>query len=606
MFGAGAVLVALGLSGPARAAPAEISADTLTVKDGIATGEGGVRVTFQDQIASGQSFTYDLSSGRLVIERGTWSRPEGALSFERAEIQVGDGAGLVLAGTYEGRDGRLKVEGDRLAWVDEGALEGEGVRFTTCDCPVPAWSVSARQVHVTLDEVATFRGAWISVCERPVLPVPAGRFPLAERASGLLPPSVGLGEDGLVLAEPVYLTLGPSADLTLSPELRTLRGARLLTEGRYALAQGEGVARAVGGWDWAEGAARGAIDLDHRSTAGRAWAAADALWWSDADYGADYGDSWFSRHAPWTEARGQVGWGPLALESDTFQADTAQTQAPIALVARLASPIGPVSAQGEARLDGLGNGARLSEIEGLSPRALGRAQLTWGPDLDVLRLSGTARLWGVARPGEVPWGQTDERLHLGLPLWAPLPRGTFTAEIGATGALSQDLGSPDPQVPDEALAPAWSVGPVLELRLVTGAGVPLSASLRAPDTPSGWRPQGELRLQRGPWSAQAWGTRQVQSLALARDDGSTAAGLDAARGEALTQARTWAAATLPGRWSAWRPSVNALVDLDEPALLSVGGGLRLRPACDCVQAELSATVSQDRAWPDLGLNVSVW
>ena len=71
------VLAALLMSGAAAADPALLEAGTLTLKDGVASGEGGVRVTFQDQIAIGQRFTYQLDAGLLVIEEGAWTRPEG-------------------------------------------------------------------------------------------------------------------------------------------------------------------------------------------------------------------------------------------------------------------------------------------------------------------------------------------------------------------------------------------------------------------------------------------------------------------------------------------------------------------------------------------------
>lgn len=605
------LLGALALSGSAHAGsahadPALLEAETLALKDGIATGEGAVRVTFQDQVAYGQRFTYDLRSGLLIIEDGAWTRPEGALSFQRAEIEVGDGTGLALEGRYEGRDGRLKIEGDRLTWASERTLEGEGVSFTTCTCERPAWSVSAREVRVTLDEVATFRGAWISICEQPVLPVPAGRLSLSDRKSGLLAPSLGFGEDGLVLAQPLYLTLGPAADLTLSPELRSARSARLLTELRYALADGRGATRAVGGWDWESAAARGALDVQHQQRAGRASLGVDALWWSDLDYGADYGDSWFSRSAPWTEARALAAWGPLALESDSFQTEESMAQRPVAAAFRGVGALGPVAAQAEARLDGLTEGASLGASSGLSPRALGRASAAWGADLDVLRGRARAGALAVAYPGAAPWAQGWSRLDVAVPLWGATARALWTFDLGADALISRTVGTVSPRLADEAPQPAWSAGPTLRATATTAAGVPLSATLAAPWTPDGLRPQGELRLRHGPWLAEGYADLDVQELALARDDGTLALGVGGARAEELAQGRMNAGFTLPGKASAWRPSASALLDLDGLDLVSLGLGLRLRPACDCVQAEVTAAISQDRALPDLGFKLEIW
>ena len=601
------MLAALLAGGVARAGEALIEADTLSVQAGIASGEGGVRVTIQDQIATGQSFTYDLERGLLIVRDGAWSRPEGTVSFSRAEIQVADGAGIALEGRYLGRDGRLSVSGDRLVWVDEGVIEGERVRLTTCACARPTWSVSAAEVRVTLDEVATFRGAWISLCEQPLVPVPAGRLALSDRQSGLLAPDLGLGEDGLRVAVPVYLTLGPHADLTLSPELRTARSARLLSEVRYALpGRDGGTARAAAGWDWKSAAARGALDVDHASAWGRARAGVDALWWSDPDYGEDYGDSWFSRRAPWTEARALGAWGPLAVETDSFQAEEAMDQRPVSAVLRGVGALGSVSGRAEARLDGLSEGARLAALDGLSPRALGRASAAWGADLGVIEALARGQVGAVARADEAPWAQGSAGLDLTLPLWWSGRRALWLLDVGGAGLISHTLGDAQPVLADEALAPAWSAGPTLRATALSRAGVPLSATLRLPWTPEGLAPQAELRLRHGPWSATGSGDRALQELTLGRDDGSLALGLGAARATDLLQARVSAAVPLPGPLSAWRPSASALLDLEAPALLSTSLGLRFRPACDCVEAELSGALSEDRAWPDLSFRLQIW
>ena len=147
---------------------------------------------------------------------------------------------------------------------------------------------------------------------------------------------------------------------------------------------------------------------------------------------------------------------------------------------------------------------------------------------------------------------------------------------------------------------------MLHATAITALGAPLSASLRLPWTADGLAPEGELRLHHGPWSASGYGDTALQELSLGHDDGSLALSLGASRASELLQARASAAIPLPGRLSAWRPSASALVDLDQPALLSTGLGLRYRPACDCVEAEVRGAINEDRAWPDLSLRLQIW
>ena len=226
------------------------------------------------------------------------------LTFARAEIQLGeDLSGVLLQARYTGE--RFIAEGDELVILDADTLQGGDLTVTVCRCEVPTWDVTARAVTVELDEVARFTGGWIRVCEQRVLPVPAGIVPLAERRSGLLPPRIGYGQDGVIAAQPVFLTLGESADLTAEPEWRQARGLRGRGTLRYALAPGGEGGQLDGalGYDQSQSRWRGAASVQHGWGPGPVWSAVDARYQSDPDYLADYGEDFLSRAAPWMESR---------------------------------------------------------------------------------------------------------------------------------------------------------------------------------------------------------------------------------------------------------------------------------------------------------------
>lgn len=602
-----ATLAALLLAGEALAGTARLSADRLELDDGVVTGEGHVTLELGQQRASGARFRYDLERGVVLLESGSWTRPEGTLSFAAAEIDLGQGQGVVLDGRYQGRDGRLAVEGERLAWLGEGELAGEGVRLTTCACDRPPWEVEAREVRVRLDDVAYFKGGWISICEVRLIPVPLGSVPLAERRSGLLVPRLGYGEDGLLLGAPVYLTLGPAADLTLTPELRSERGARALAELRYALPREQGGALGLaGGWDWRTEAARGALRLSHRQAEGRLRLGAEALVWSDPAYGADYGDSLLSRRAPWTEALLHAAYGPLRLESDTFQDDLPLGQRPMGAVVSTAGPLGPLALLAEGRLDAFGDAPDAGSLADPEARARARARLSGGRELGVLRVEGALEARATSWLDGAPWGEGRGGLGLALPLWAPRPGGVLILEpgLGLEGALA--LGEPDLRRPDDALPPPWALGPALSFRRVGLSGVPVSGWVELPWTEEGLDPRGALRLGVGHWEARAQAALALSEGQIAWDDGRLRAAVGAAVAGSLAQARGELAADLPGRLALLRPSWRGLVDVAEGALLSQTLGLRLGPACDCLELEASATFSEDRALPELGLRLDVW
>ncbi len=604
---AGLALLGLLASGAAWAGEAVLRAQTLELRDGVATGAGGVEVTLDDQRATGARFRYDLESGLLTVDDGTWTRPEGQLSFSRAEIDLGAGQGVVLEGSYRGQDGRLQVQGDALSWLGEGELSGEGVRVSTCACAPAPWAVEAREVHVRLDEEVRFTGGWISICDRRVLPVPAGSIPLAERRSGLLLPLVGYGEDGLRLGLPVYLTLGPAADWTLTPELRTARGPRLLSELRYALPQGQGGSLgAAGGWDLLQDAPRGALSWQHRQATGRARIGADALVWSDPDYGADLGDSFLARRAPWTEALLHAGYGPLRVLSDTFQGDEALGQHPVGAALAWGGGLGPLAARGGAGWDAFADGEGALQSDPAASRARVEGQLSGGRELGAVRVEGALAGRGASWLDGAPWGQGQAALGLAVPMWAPSGAGYLLLDAGlaADGALT--WGEPDLRRPDEALWSAWRLGPTLSLRRVTVAGVPISGRVQLPWGEDGLDPQGELRLQAGPWAARAQADRALQEGSAGWDDGQLRVMVGAARDEALAVARGELAWTLPGKLASLRPSWRGLVDLEEGGLQSQTLALRWRPLCDCVELELSGATSEDRALPDLGARLEIW
>jgi lipopolysaccharide assembly outer membrane protein LptD (OstA) len=211
--------------------------------------------------------------------------------------------------------------------ADRGSTSGDGSFVGRADydlrLPEPRQEISARHVTVHLDRTATFVGGVIHVCGVPLLPIPVGRLALVDRKSGLLVPRIGAVEDGFLVAAPYYLTLGPSADVTVAPELRTERGVRALGELRYALAPDEGgTVSGFYGHDEIEDRWRSAVGIEHGWAPGPVRTGLRGEWVSDTDVLADYSDNYLARSTPWTEVLGTVGVGPFRVETDTSKLQT--------------------------------------------------------------------------------------------------------------------------------------------------------------------------------------------------------------------------------------------------------------------------------------------
>ncbi|MFO0599393.1 MAG: LPS assembly protein LptD [Myxococcaceae bacterium] len=126
----------------------------------------------------------------------------------------------------------------------------ETLELTPCDCNFkdPSWSITSSSAVVdTEDERVslTNAGVWIHhvplVGRLPVLWLPWLSLPLTDRQSGILfPRPDGSPLNGFSFEQPVFLTLGRSADVTLTPGFSTggtgpngIAGPRLRSEFRY-------------------------------------------------------------------------------------------------------------------------------------------------------------------------------------------------------------------------------------------------------------------------------------------------------------------------------------------------------------------------------------
>lgn len=174
-------------------------------------------------------------------------------------VQLG-GATTIEEARRRGRN-RLTFTGQRLEGDADGRLSLGGARLTLCDCggSPPTWELRAGHAEVTPGHHATLSWPVLYVTPRflfinrpvPVLVLPWLFLPLGERQTGLLLPTVAsTGASGFGIAQPLFVTLGRSADLTLTPEylfgraatdvragLPSVRGPGLRLELRWAPAE---------------------------------------------------------------------------------------------------------------------------------------------------------------------------------------------------------------------------------------------------------------------------------------------------------------------------------------------------------------------------------
>lgn len=206
--------------------PVEVEADTLTWDWAarLAHLSGEVRLTLEGVVLTADAVTLD-GAAQTVAAAGAVRLVEGPRRLTAARLLLhldrpAAEADAVHVRLMQGERVRLSLDAGHLARVGARVWEGEELRFTPCDCGEgcrPSWSLTAASGTVVPGEGALLWWPTFRILDVPVLPLPVFYLPLAERRTGLLVPRVGWsGRSGFHLAEPFFLTLGPSFDLTLT------------------------------------------------------------------------------------------------------------------------------------------------------------------------------------------------------------------------------------------------------------------------------------------------------------------------------------------------------------------------------------------------------
>ena len=227
-----ALLALLTLCGAAAAqdgAPSSLIADRVEVSPGgVLTAEGGVEIAAEGTLLTATRLVYDRSTGRLEIA--------GPIRLEDAAgtVVLADGADLdaeLRTGIARG----VRVVIDAQLQIAAAELARAGPRFDTLgravasSCrvcaarPTPLWEIRARRVvHDRTERQIYFEGAQFRVAGLPVAYLPRLRLPGPgnDRSTGVLTPSLRTTSQlGTGLSVPVFVALGPSRDVTLTPYL---------------------------------------------------------------------------------------------------------------------------------------------------------------------------------------------------------------------------------------------------------------------------------------------------------------------------------------------------------------------------------------------------
>ena len=129
----------------------------------------------------------------------------------------------------------LIISGSSITRYGNDLYIGNDLTFTPCLSETPAWSIKTDRLHIPLEGYGRAEDARFQIKDAPVAYIPYLLFPAKlKRQSGLLLPSIGSSSDtGFSYGQPIYLTLGRSADMTFTPTFLARRGLLGAAEFRY-------------------------------------------------------------------------------------------------------------------------------------------------------------------------------------------------------------------------------------------------------------------------------------------------------------------------------------------------------------------------------------
>jgi hypothetical protein len=427
--------------------------------------------------------------------------------------------------------------------------------------------------------------------------------------------------DGWRFAQPLYVTLGRTADLTFTPEVRTKRSVRLLGEARYALRGGGGSLTGALGHDYMESGPRGAAAWTHGWSKGTLFTATRGQWTGDRAYYADYGDRFLERGRPYDEARLLLGAGPVEVGNNLFQSGEPTDH----LVADLAvyQPTGPILAgvlgATSVRAGYRAHGRQAWEATG------GSFVLTSHTLLERPFGAGPVRVSALAQ-SHVSADEAGGLLHFEagmdarLPAWRRGARGMshFEPQLVVLYGGHATVG----QVPYDALPPRWTASPRLLYRHTGRAGW-AEATTGMTVTATGWQLDLGGQVRTGHWSGwlQGRGGPDGPGLGTAGVQWATARGAlemawmfsperllyqpDPDNPRGLHQLRSSARWALPGPLRTLEISASSAIDVDGIRWLHRGGGIRWTHPTGCLGVGMEARLDADRSTPDLGLTLEV-
>lgn len=206
-------------------------------EEGVATMAGSVELVQGWRSVEAESIRILQDENRIEMDGGIRMREPGML------ITGGSASIENSSQAMEFRDAEFVLHGlgvrgtaDEVGRDEEGRFYVLNATYSTCEPGEDSWSLSASEIAIDQNQIfATARNMVIKVGDVPIFYAPWFSFPVGEgRKTGLLYPRLSRStENGLDVAQPIYLNLAPDRDMTITPRYIEKRGVGIELETRF-------------------------------------------------------------------------------------------------------------------------------------------------------------------------------------------------------------------------------------------------------------------------------------------------------------------------------------------------------------------------------------
>ena len=183
-----------------------------------------------DEIDFNQETQTVQARGRVQYQYGTYF-----VKADSIDLDLDKKTGVITNGNLT--NGGFSLRGSRMDQIGENRILVKDFDYTTCvDCP-NSWSMTGKEVDLTIDGYAYINDFVFKVKDAPMFWLPYMIVPVkTKRETGILFPRFGANDiHGFYFVQPAFWAINRWSDMTLAGGYFSKRGARIEWEGRYSL-----------------------------------------------------------------------------------------------------------------------------------------------------------------------------------------------------------------------------------------------------------------------------------------------------------------------------------------------------------------------------------